>query len=108
MANFLDKTGLSHFWEKIKSYVDGKSARLRTVTLDATGWSGNLKTVSVPGVLADETKQAIHMIPANEESYLAAGIKCVSQGANTLTFQCKTVPTQTLTVYVVIIPLVTS
>lgn len=24
MANYLDKTGLSYFWEKIKSYVDGK------------------------------------------------------------------------------------
>lgn len=23
-TNFLDKTGLSYFWSKVKSYVDGK------------------------------------------------------------------------------------
>ena len=76
----------------------------RTVTLPASGWSSNTKTVTVPGVLADETAQLIQPMPASasQAAYYVAGILCTNQAANSLTFTCQTVPTEDLTVYVVI------
>lgn len=76
----------------------------RTVTLPASGWSSNTQTVTVSGVLADETAQLIQPMPAvaSQAAYYAAGILCTNQAANSLTFTCQTVPTEDLTVYVVI------
>lgn len=75
-----------------------------TVTLPASGWSSNTQTVTVSGVLADETKQLIQPMPAiaSQSAYYAAGILCTGQAENQLTFTCTTVPTEDLTVYVVI------
>ena len=75
-----------------------------TVTLPASGWSSNAQTVTVSGVLADETAQLIQPMPAiaSQAAYYAAGILCTNQAANSLTFTCQTVPTEDLTVYVVI------
>lgn len=83
--------------------VDG-GPKSRTVTLSASGWASNSQTVTVSGILADETKQLIQPCPAmaSQSSYYAAGIKCTGQAANQLTFGCDTVPTENLTVYVVI------
>ena len=74
------------------------------VTLLASAWSGNSQTITVPGVLADETKQLIQPVPtiASQAAYLTAGILCTGQAANNLTFTCQTVPEADLTVYVVI------
>ena len=78
------------------------------------GWHPSLDTetnktyyeciVTVPGVLADETKQLIQPVPAiaSQAAYLASGILCTGQAANSLTFTCQTVPTGNLTVYVAI------
>lgn len=76
----------------------------RTVTLPASGWSSNTQTVTVSGVLADETAQLIQPMPAiaSQSAYYAAGILCTNQAANSLTFTCQEVPTSDLTVYVVI------
>lgn len=30
MSNFLDKTGLQHYTEKVKAYVDGKTGGVNT------------------------------------------------------------------------------
>ena len=75
----------------------------RTVTLPASGWSSNTQTVTVSGVLADETKQLIMPVPAlaSQTAYYEAGILVTGQAANSLTFTCQTVPTAELTVYVV-------
>ena len=75
-----------------------------TVTLPASGWSSNAQTVTVSGVLADETKQLIQPMPAiaSQNAYITAGVICSGQAANSLTFTCQTVPTENLTVYVVI------
>ena len=129
MNNFLDKTGLSYFWTKIKGYVGSKidevkeyvdtkvsesgggSASLSTVTLTTSGWTGdNTQTVSVPGVLADETKQLIQPVAAtaSKEAYELYGISCTGQAADSLTFTCLALPESDLTVYVVITELVTS
>lgn len=81
--------------------VDG-GPKSRTVTLSASAWSNNAQTVTVTGVLADETKQLIQPCPAmaSQSAYYSAGIMCTGQAADSLTFTCQTVPTENLTVYV--------
>lgn len=79
-----------------------------TVTLTAAGWTGTsapyTQTVTVSGVLADETKQLIQPIPAeaSRAAYTEAGVYASAQAANSLTFSCNTKPTANLTVYVVV------
>ena len=75
----------------------------RTVTLPASSWSSNAQTVTVNGVLADETAQLIQPMPAvaSQAAYYAAGILCTNQAANSLTFTCQEAPSSDLTVYVV-------
>lgn len=105
MANsFLDKTGLSHFWTKIKSYVDGKTPKKQSITLSTSAWASNSQIVTVSGVLADETKQMIYIVPAkaSESLYVSSGVTCITQGANALTFTCKELPSANLTVFVTI------
>lgn len=74
-----------------------------SVSLPVSGWSNNTQTVTVTGVLADETKQLIQPMPAiaSQSAYYEAGILCTGQAANQLTFTCQTVPMSDLTVYVV-------
>ena len=76
------------------------------MTLSASGWNSSSKTqtVTVPGVLADETKQLITHTPAlaSQTAYYEAGILVTAQAANSLTFTAKAVPETNLTVYVVI------
>lgn len=89
----------------------GSTATLSTVTLTSSGWSGdNTQTVSVPGVLADETKQLIQPVAAtsSKEAYELYGVSCTGQAADSLTFTCLALPESDLTVYVVITELVTS
>lgn len=74
------------------------------VTLSVSGWSGNSQTVPVNGVVADETKQLIQPMPAvaSQASYMNAGIYCSGQAPDSLTFTCSKVPTNNITIYVVI------
>ena len=80
--------------------------KLLSVSLKASGWNSSAKTqtVTVSGVLADETKQLITPTPAiaSQEAYYNAGIRCTGQSADKLTFTAKTIPTADLTVYVTI------
>lgn len=73
------------------------------VTLPASGWSCNTQTVTVNGVLADESAQLIQPMPAmaSQSAYYGAEVLCSGQAANSLTFTCQNVPTEDLTVYVV-------
>lgn len=76
------------------------------VTLSASGWDSSSKTqtVTVSGVLANETKQLITPTPAlaSQTAYYGAGIRCTNQAADSLTFTAETVPTEDLTIYVTI------
>lgn len=74
------------------------------VTLTTSGWSGNSQTVTVPGILADETKQLIQPVPSttSQSAYEAAGIRCTNQQENKLTFTAMKTPGSTIIVYVVI------
>lgn len=79
------------------------------VTLSASGWNANTKqqSVTVDGVLADATKQAIRVTPVDlsyESSWNKCGVLCVAQATNSLTFQCAEVPTNAIEVYVTIEP----
>ena len=78
------------------------------VTLKVAGWDSSTKqqTVSVAGVEADETAQLILPMPAaaSRPTYNDAGIQCVAQAAGNLTFQCETMPTASIDVYVTVMP----
>lgn len=80
------------------------SVVLKTVTLNASGWSNKTLSVTVSGVKADETKQVIQPIPAaaSKAEYISSGVTATAQAANSLTFTCKKQPTSNLTVYVII------
>ena len=87
-----------------KRYVDAFKPKSTLVTLPLSAWSNNTQTVTVQGVLADESKQLIQPMPtiADQAVYSAAGISCTGQAANKLTFKAQTVPTEDVQVYVVI------
>lgn len=79
-----------------------------TVTLTAAGWTGDAEpytqTVTVSGILANETKQLIQPIPAaaSQTAYTEAGVYASAQAANSLTFSCSEKPTVDLKVYIVV------
>ncbi len=91
--------------EEVELAKQNKPVSVR-VTLPANGWDARSKTqsASVPGVSADEAAQLIQAMPsaASQAAYLAAGILCTGQGADSLTFTAGTAPAEDLTVYVVI------
>lgn len=79
------------------------AVKMPLVTLPASGWDADKKqTISVSGVKADESAQAIHPMPtiASQSAYYSAGVLCINQAENSLTFQADTVPTENLLVYV--------
>ena len=76
------------------------------ITLSTSAWDSahNTQTVAVSGVSADENAQLITPTPviSSQTAYYESGILCTEQAVNSLTFTCKTVPMEDLTVYVVI------
>lgn len=76
------------------------------VTLSASGWDSTAKTqsVTVSGVLEDESKQLIMPMPAGTSmsAYNEAGIQMTAQAANTVTFTADTVPKVDVEVWVVV------
>lgn len=94
--------------EQVQAAVGAKADKPKrvSVTLTASGWNSSAKTqtVTVSGVLADESAQVIQPIPAiaSQSAYNAAGILATGQAANSITFTASTVPTADLSVYIVI------
>lgn len=89
-----------------QEWKDAASPKAIKITLSVAEWNSTAKTqsVTVPGVLADATKQEIRVMPVNaalDSPYIAAGVQCVAQAANSLTFACETVPTEAIEVYVI-------
>ena len=92
-----------------KAAWNGKANKptVTTVTLTAAGWNATTKkqTVTVPGVLADTSKQVIWVTQTTEaaiDAYLEAGIVPVAQAANAVTLRADTVPTADITVNIVV------
>ena len=87
-----------------KNYVDQYATHATLVTLTVAGWNSTAKTqtVTVSGILADESKQLIIPMPATASmtAYNDAGIQCTGQAADSLTFTAETVPTTAISVYV--------
>ena len=69
--------------------------------LTVAGWSSNTQTVTVTGVTATNTV-FVSPAPASASDYASAGIICTAQGTDSLTFTCTTVPSNAITVNVVI------
>lgn len=72
-----------------------------TVTLVVNDWSSNTQTVTVQGITSSNTI-LIAPAPSSNSDYVSAGILCVSQSTNSLTFSCQTVPTNAIIVNVAI------
>ena len=103
----LDKAGQidSKIESQVNSMIGNKANKSTsvTVTLASASWSGNTQTVSVTGVT--DTNNVV-VSPSGRDSTTAwadGEVLCTSQGSNTLTFTCTTVPTADITVSVVII-----
>lgn len=90
--------------ENVKNTLGVSTPKAKLVTLTVAGWDSSAKTqsVTVSGILADESKQMIIPMPATASmsAYNDAGIQCTGQAANTLTFTADTVPTEAIQVYV--------
>lgn len=93
-------------WGEDESSLLAETPVSTAVTLSTSGWdsSAKIQTVTVSGILADETKQLITPTPAlaSQTAYYDAVILCTGQAADKLTFTAKKVPTDDLTVYVTI------
>lgn len=71
-----------------------------TCTL-ATNMTLTGQTVTVSGVTASNTV-IVGPAPASQDVWVAAGVKCTAQGANSLTFTAQSAPTAAITVNVII------
>lgn len=110
--NYFDTIdGRGIFWSGeqdgyMEDFLVAKPPKRVSVILTASGWDSSAKTqtVTVNGVLADESAQVIQPIPAiaSQSAYNAAGILATGQAANSITFTASTVPTADLSVYIVI------
>ena len=112
-GQILSKTASGVQWADAPTSSELKSV---SVTLAASSWvdsqasgfgdssgTAHTQTVTVEGILADESAQLIQPIPKTSflSDYISAGILCTAQAANSLTFTCETVPTSDISLYVV-------
>lgn len=84
------------------SWEDVSSSPTPAPTLVAANWSSNQQTVNVTGVTATNTV-IVAPFPTDAQDYASAGVLCIGQSTNSLTFSCTSVPANDLQVNVVII-----
>ena len=82
-------------------------SQTQKITLPASSWNSTTKTqtISVSGIVADETKQIIHVSPStasadNMNLYYDSGIMATGQAENSLTFTADKIPSSDITVIV--------
>ena len=100
-------TGVSETY--VQDALSSIGARYVVVKLTASGWSdGKEQTISVPGLKASPVKQLI--IPTQATSgmdrYYRSGVRISARYDGSLTFSCETIPTEDVTVALVIIPII--
>jgi len=85
--------------EKIRNFSASINS---TATLSSLGWSNKEQTVAVSGVT---TANTVILSPAPDciNDYIQAGIVCMAQGENSLTFVCDILPTEDITISVAIL-----
>lgn len=70
-------------------------------TLAVADWSSNTQTITVSGVTSSNVV-LVGPAPSSAQDYADAGIICTAQGTDSLTFTCTTVPSNAITLSVVI------
>lgn len=102
MSEFLDQNGLSTYSTLVRSSITAARPTVTLVTLKSTGWTNKTQTVTVAGISSDEAAQRIIPIAHSDSrsAYNEAGCKGVGQGEGSLTFECETVPSVDLKVWV--------
>lgn len=104
MSKFLTQAGLSTYSTLVRTDINNSRPTVTLVTLKSTGWDSTAKTqtVTVAGISANESAQRIIPIAhSNSRSaYNEAGCIGVGQGEGSLTFECETVPSVDLKVWV--------
>ena len=80
---------------------------IQSIVLNASDWDTATKTqtITLTGIVADETKQIIHVSPStasadNMNLYYDSGIMAIGQSTNSLTFKANKIPTANITVLV--------
>lgn len=71
--------------------VEGATYNSATAILKANGWADNAQTVSISGVTANNLVM-VAPDPDSHAAYCEANIRCIAQGAGSLTFACESVP----------------
>ena len=101
MAQFLDSTGLSTYSTLVRSSITAARPTVTLITLKSTGWTNKTQTVTVAGISSDEAAQRIIPIAHadSRSAYNEAGCKGIGQGEGSLTFECETVPSVDLKVW---------
>lgn len=102
MAQFLDSAGLSTYSTLVRSSITAARPTVTLVTLKSTGWTNKTQTVTVAGISSDEAAQRIIPIAHadSRSAYNEARCKGIGQGEGSLTFECETVPSVDLKVWV--------
>ena len=94
--------GAAALSELTPSAIGAEKARLeRTATLQASAWVSNAQTIPVSGVTVSSLV-VVSAAPASHVAYGEAGVYCSVQAEGSLTFSCSDVPTEDLSVNVVI------
>ena len=90
----------TYSWSEVKVQT-APTMYSATATLEVADWSSNTQTISVSGVTTTNVV-IVSPDPASNSDYTSAGIVCSAQGTDSLTFTCDTVPSNAITVNVVI------
>lgn len=72
-----------------------------SVELAANSWSNNTQTVTATGVTASNVV-LVNPAPASYDEYVTNNIRCTAQAANSLTFTCDFVPSEAITINLII------
>ena len=82
-----------------RAYVNGRHFEA-VLTLGLEDWQEGSQEAALPGVTAEDTVMVSPEPGDSFEEYAQCGVRCVSQGAGSLTFRCQDVPDRALTVNV--------
>ena len=78
--------------------------KMTKIILLSSNWTGNSQTVTIEGISGDETAQAIYINPVNDATMIDiianCNVRASTQGYNSITFVCDTIPTLNVEFYV--------
>lgn len=91
-------TVMNENWDKIDELLGAAIPKITKVTVPSSNWNSNTltQTVTVNGILADDTLQLVQAVPAPSSMGVATecGTYCSDQSTNALTFTCSTIPSE--------------